>query len=81
MLFVRLASVFAALLLAPVAVLAQGAKLTDPQIAHIAYTAGQLDIEAAQQALQKSSNKDVIAFAQDMERDHKAVNDQALGHW
>jgi hypothetical protein len=49
--------------------LAQGAKLTDPQIAHIAYTAHQLDIEAAQQALQKSSNKDVIAFAQDMERD------------
>jgi putative membrane protein len=78
MLFVRLASGFAALLLASATVLAQGAKLTDPQIAHIAYTAGQLDIEAAQQALQKSKNKDVIAFAQDMERDHKAVNDQAL---
>ena len=78
MLFVRLASVFAALLLASATVLAQGAKLTDPQIAHIAYTAGQLDIEAAQQALQKSNNKDVIAFAQNMERDHKAVNDQAL---
>ena len=28
-----------------------GAKPTDPQIAHIAYTAGQLDIEAAKQAL------------------------------
>ena len=78
MLFVRLASVFAALLLASATVLAQGAKLTDPQIAHIAYTAGQLDIEAAQQAMQKSNNKDVIAFAQGMERDHKAVNDQAL---
>ena len=78
MLFVRLVSVFAALLLSSVTVLAQGAKLTDPQIAHIAYTAGQLDIEAAQQALQRSNNKDVIAFAQDMERDHKAVNDQAL---
>ena len=78
MLFVRLASVFAALLLGSATVLAQGAKLTDPQIAHIAYTAGQIDIEAAQQALQKSTNEDVIAFAQDMERDHKAVNDQAL---
>jgi putative membrane protein len=78
MLFVRLAGVFSALLLASVTVLAQGAKLTDPQIAHIAYTADQIDIEAAQQALQKSTNKDVIAFAQDMERDHKAVNDQAL---
>jgi putative membrane protein len=78
MLFVRLGSVFAALLLSSATVLAQGAKLTDPQIAHIAYTADQLDIQAAGQALQKSKNKDIIAFAQDMERDHKAVNDQAL---
>jgi putative membrane protein len=51
---------------------------SDPQIAHIAYTAGQIDIEAAQQALSKSQNKDVRAFASDMERDHKAVNDKAL---
>ena len=76
--FVRLTNVFAALLLASATASAEGTKLTDPQIAHIAYTAGQLDIEAPQQALQKSKNKDVIAFAQDMERDHKAVNDQAL---
>jgi putative membrane protein len=53
-------------------------KPTDPQIAHIAYTAGQLDITAAKQALSKSKNKDVLAFAQDMERDHEAVNKQAL---
>jgi putative membrane protein len=78
MVFVRFAGAFAALLLASGIASAQGAKLTDPQIAHIAYTAGQLDIEAAQQALQKSKNKDVVAFAKDMERDHKAVNDQAL---
>jgi putative membrane protein len=51
---------------------------TDPQIAHIAYTAGQLDITAAEQALKKSQNPDVIAFAELMARDHKAVNDQAL---
>ena len=56
----------------------QAAKLTDPQIAHIAYTAGQLDIEAAQQALNKSKNQDVRAFAQQMVGDHTAVNDQAL---
>ena len=31
-----------------------------------------------QLALQKSKNKDVVAFATDMERDHKAVNEQAL---
>lgn len=54
------------------------AKPTDPQIAHIAYTAGQLDIEAAKQALDKSKNKDVRTFAEEMVRDHTAVNDQAL---
>ena len=57
---------------------AQTAKPTDPQIAHIAYTAGDLDIKAADQALQKSTNKEVRAFADDMLRDHKAVNEQAL---
>jgi len=36
------------LLLASNVASAQGTKLTDPQIAHIAYTAGQLDIQAAQ---------------------------------
>lgn len=75
----KLCAGLAALLLLNGAALAQGtAKPTDPQIAHIAYTAGQLDIEAAKQALSKSKNKDVRAFAEDMERDHKAVNDQAL---
>ena len=59
-------------------VLAEGAKPNDAQIAHIAYTAGQLDITAAEQAKQKSKNKDVLAFADDMERDHKAVNEKAL---
>ena len=60
------------------AALAQGAKITDPQIAHIAYTAGVIDIAAAKQALAKSTNKDVKAFAEDMVRDHEAVNKQAL---
>jgi putative membrane protein len=54
------------------------AKLTDPQIAHIAYTAGQIDIEAAKQALAKTKNQEVRAFADDMVRDHTAVNKQAL---
>ncbi|GAG39418.1 unnamed protein product, partial [marine sediment metagenome] len=77
MLFVRISSALAALLLASGIAYAQG-KPTDPQIAHIAYTAGQLDIEAAQQALQKSKNKEVRDFATNMESDHKAVNDKAL---
>jgi putative membrane protein len=78
MVSVKLAAALAALLLAPAVASAQSPKPTDPQIAHIAYTAGQLDIAAAQLALQKSKNKDVVAFATDMERDHKAVNEQAL---
>ena len=36
---------------------------TDPQIAHIAYTAGGLDVAAAKQALARSHNKAVRAFA------------------
>jgi putative membrane protein len=75
---VKFAGVFATLLLASGIAAAQSAKPNDAQIAHIAYTAGQLDIQAAEQALQRSKNKDVIAFATDMERDHKAVNEQAL---
>jgi putative membrane protein len=50
----------------------------DAQIAHIAYTAGQLDLAAGRQALAKSKNPAVRQFAQIMVRDHAAVNDQAL---
>jgi len=76
--FVRLSAAIAAISLLGGTALAQGAKPTDPQIAHIAYTAGQIDIAAAKQALSKASNKDVKTFAQDMVRDHEAVNKQAL---
>ena len=69
----------AALCVFSASVLAQGgAKPTDPQIAHIAYTAGLLDIDAGKQALAKSTNKDVRAFAEMMVKDHTAVNKQAL---
>lgn len=50
----------------------------DAQIAHIAYTAGVLDVAAAKQALEKSTNEEVRAFAETMVRDHSAVNDKAL---
>jgi putative membrane protein len=53
-------------------------KPTDPQIAHIAYTAGVIDIEAAKLALTKAENQEVIEFAQSMQADHEAVNAQAL---
>lgn len=74
----RLFAAAAASVLLAASALAQPAKPTDPQIAHIAYTAGVLDIEAAKQALGKSHNADVIAFANEMVRDHTAVNDKAL---
>ena len=64
--------------LASTATMAEDAKPNDAQIAHIAYTAGQIDIKAAQLALQKSKNKEVRDFAENMVRDHTAVNDQAL---
>ena len=76
--FIRLSAAIAALSLLGSPALAQGAKPSDPQIAHIAYTAGVIDINAAKQAITKASNKDVKSFAQDMVRDHEAVNKQAL---
>ena len=78
MAFVRMAGVLALLSLATAIAWAQGSKLNDAQIAHIAYTADQIDIQAGQQALEKSNNNEVRAFAQDMVRDHTAVNEKAL---
>ena len=62
--------------LAPPAVAAAGP--TDPQIAHIAYTAGNIDIAAAKQALARSHNKAVRELCRRDVRDHQAVNDKAL---
>ncbi len=74
----RMSSMMAVVCAMAVPAFAQTAKPTDPQIAHIAYTAGVLDIEASKQALAISKNPDVRAFAQQMAKDHAAVNDQAL---
>ena len=55
----------AAVLLMGTAPLAQAAdKPTGPQIAHIAYTAGVIDVEAAKLAISKSKNSEVVGFAQ-----------------
>lgn len=53
------------------------ADLTDPEIAHIAVTAGTIDVDAGNLALSKTTNDDVKAFAQQMVDDHTAVNDKA----
>jgi len=74
----HLIAALAAMALSAPAALAAGPAPTDPQIAHIAYTAGVIDIEAAKQAVEKSKDKQVVAFAKDMIRDHEAVNKQAL---
>ena len=65
-------------LVIPAAASAQAAKPNDAQIAHIAYTAGVIDVTAGKQALAKSHDKAVLDFAKEMVRDHTAVNDQAL---
>lgn len=74
---IRFGLIVGAVAFAALPVFAQG-KPNDAQIAHIAYTAGVLDIEAGKQALAISKNKEVRAFAEQMVKDHTAVNDQAL---
>lgn len=55
------------------------ADLNDLEIAHVAYTADNIDIRYANIALKRSSNPDIHAFAQTMIRDHTTVNELALG--
>lgn len=54
---------------------AQG--LDDAAIAHIAVTANQLDVTAAEQALEKATDSAVRGFAETMIRDHRGVIGQA----
>lgn len=75
---IRYIALAAAVALGGGAALAQGAGPSDAEIAHIAYTAGQIDVTAAEQALAKSKDAQVRAFAETMKRDHLAVNGQAL---
>ncbi|MGA7384829.1 MAG: DUF4142 domain-containing protein [Methylocella sp.] len=52
--------------------------LTDSQIAHVFYTAAQVDIAAANLALTNSSNNAVRAFANATLRDYTAANKATL---
>jgi len=62
----------AALAFSTVAMAAGGAP-TDPEIAHIAVTANQIDVDAAKFALTKTKNEQVKQFAHTMITDHTAV--------
>jgi putative membrane protein len=52
-------------------------KLTDPEIASVAVTANQIDINYARLANEKSKNSDVLNFAKMMIKDHQSIIDQA----
>jgi putative membrane protein len=52
-------------------------KLSDPEVAHAAVTANQIDIDAGQMAKQKSKNAEIRKFAETMINDHKGVIQQA----
>jgi putative membrane protein len=54
------------------------ADLNDLEIAHVAYTADNIDIRYAHLAMAISQNPVIREFAQTMIRDHNAVNEQAL---
>jgi putative membrane protein len=56
----------------------QNTKLTDPEIASVAVTANQIDINFAKIAKEKSKNSDILQFADMMTKDHQSVIDQAV---
>lgn len=56
----------------------QATKLTDPEVASVAVTANQIDIDYAGIAQKKSTNSEVLNFAKTMINDHKAVIAQAV---
>lgn len=58
--------------------IAQNPKLSDPEVAHAAVTANQIDIGFAEIAKEKSKNADILKFAETMTNDHKAIIGQAV---
>jgi putative membrane protein len=68
------------LALAPAAAAAQATQpdLSDPEVAHVAVTADNIDIAAGKVALTRTHESDVKNFASMMVRDHTGVNDKAV---
>src|SRR3546814_7488047 len=57
---------------------AQTPQLTDPEIASVAVTANQIDIDYAAIAKERSKDAEDIRFAETMANNHKAVIAQAV---
>lgn len=53
-------------------------QLTDPEIASVAVTANQIDVDYAEIALNKTDNKKIRAFATNMKTDHSNVIKMAV---
>jgi len=63
---------------APKADATQAPALTDPQIASVAVTANQIDVNYGKIAMNKSSNADIKKFAETMIKDHNDIIKQAV---
>jgi putative membrane protein len=59
-------------------VLAAAASLSDPQIANIALTAHQIDVDRGKLALKRTRNDEVKQFADQMVHDHEAGIKEAM---
>lgn len=57
---------------------AQNSQFTDPQIASIAVTANQIDVNYGKMALKKTKNAEIRKFAQTMVNDHESIIKQAV---
>src|SRR5690242_16074433 len=66
------------LILLPGAALAGEAKLNDPQIATVALTAHQIDVERGKMAQKRTKNDQVKQFADQMVTDHTAGANEVL---
>ena len=78
--FTRLASgaIAFSLIISGQAFAQENPKLSDAEVASVAVTANQIDIDYAAIATKKSKNEAVLQFAKTMATDHKAVIDQAV---
>lgn len=66
------------ILSAPATMAQTSNKLTDPEIASVAVTANQIDVNYGKIALKKTKNADILKFANTMIKDHNNIISQAV---